>query len=368
MSNIGLIDADLIDKGTRFPNLALMKISAHHKTLGDTVSLLTDYDTISNYDKVYISKVFSFTNTPSEILNYNNVELGGTGFFDINSPKLPYEIEHTMPDYSLYTDYISSLINSSNKRVTYADYLDASIGFTTRGCFRKCSFCVNRVYDRAEAHSPVREFFDPSKKYTLCLDDNFLAYSGWESILSDLVDTKKPFQFMQGLDIRLLTDYKAQALSAVKYKGDFIFAFDNINDKPIIETKLELWRKYTKHRTKLYVLSGYTSQDAEDVFSVLERIRVCQKYACLPYIMRHADYVKSRYKHLYIELARWCNQPSFFTSMSFREYAECMQSYTKPKRIKECSTLRVLHEFELEFPEASIYFDNKYPKEHWSVL
>ena len=29
--NIGIIDADLLDKGTRHPNLALMKISAYYK-------------------------------------------------------------------------------------------------------------------------------------------------------------------------------------------------------------------------------------------------------------------------------------------------------------------------------------------------
>lgn len=363
MSKVGIVDADLIDKGTRFPNLALMKISAFNKSNGNTVTLLTDYSSIPEYDKVYISKVFSFTKTP-DLSSFSNVELGGTGFFDIHSPKLPEHVEHMKPDYSLYTPYIESLISSGEKRITYADYLDASIGFTTRGCFRKCSFCVNRVYDRPVLHSPVKEFYDSSKKYTILLDDNFLAYSGWEPILDDLVNTGKPFQFMQGLDIRLLTDHKAERLSKVKYKGDFIFAFDNIEDKPLIERKLQLWRDHTNHRTKLYVLSGFSSQDASDVFSVLERISICQKWGCLPYIMRHADYNKSPYKKLYNELARWCNQPSFFTIMSFREFAEANQKYNKPKRVAECSCLRVLHEFEKEYPEASRYFDSKFPVEY----
>ena len=52
--NIGLIDVD----GHNFPNFALMRASAYHKTKGDQVEWATPF---SRYDKVMASKVFTFT-------------------------------------------------------------------------------------------------------------------------------------------------------------------------------------------------------------------------------------------------------------------------------------------------------------------
>jgi len=59
---IGIIDADLLDNGTRHPNLALMKISGYNKEQGHSVTLLDSYTGLDSYDKIYISKVFNFTN------------------------------------------------------------------------------------------------------------------------------------------------------------------------------------------------------------------------------------------------------------------------------------------------------------------
>lgn len=130
--NIAVIDADLIGIGNhRFPNLAAMKISAFHKNKGDNVILKLDYDDLSQYDKVYISKVFIDTEIPMEnkdkslknertvseyysnhpLLRLPNVEYGGTGFFYDKAPSLPEEIEHIMPDYHLYDDFVNSLLD-----------------------------------------------------------------------------------------------------------------------------------------------------------------------------------------------------------------------------------------------------------------
>ena len=54
---IGLID---VDGGKRFPNIPLMKLSAWRKGRGDSVEWY--YPMFSGHlDKVYLSKVFSFT-------------------------------------------------------------------------------------------------------------------------------------------------------------------------------------------------------------------------------------------------------------------------------------------------------------------
>ena len=44
---IGIMDADLLDNGTRHPNLALLKISGYCKHYGHTVRLIQSYDEVA---------------------------------------------------------------------------------------------------------------------------------------------------------------------------------------------------------------------------------------------------------------------------------------------------------------------------------
>lgn len=358
---IGLIDADLLDNGTRHPNLALMKISAYKKEKGHTAELLLDYSNIEEFDEVYISKVFNFTRVPIDLNSHKNrhVKIGGTGFFEDGGEGLDIEIEHHMPDYNLYNKYIAKEIERGIKPSKFSDYVDYSIGFTTRGCFRKCSFCVNKKYSKVFRHSPVEEFLDTTRRNIYLWDDNFLGYEKWYEVLDELEATGKYFQFRQGLDIRLMTDEKARRLSKAKYKGDFIFAFDHLKDKEIIESKLKLWRNFSKKTTKLYILCAFESQDENDIISVFERIKVLMKYRCLPYIMRYESFKGSEYEGMYINLARWCNQPNFFKKKSFREFCEANQA--KSKTSKKCATMRYLEHFENKHPDiAKKYFDMKF--------
>lgn len=362
---IGLIDADLMDNGTRHPNLALMKIAGFYKDSGNEVSLIyKDYSEVNEYEKVFISKVFSFTKVPKWVLDLPHVNIGGTGFFLDGGKNLPDEIEHHKPYYKLYDEYINEQLKLGKKRQNFSDYLDYSIGFTTRGCFRKCSFCVNKKYNRVFKHSPVEEFLDEERPYIYLWDDNILAYENWESIIDDLESTGKPFQFRQGIDIRLITDKKAKRFNNAKYHGDFIFAFDHIEDKELIVEKVQLWKRYSSKICKMYVISGYNSQDEEDIRIVFERIKILMKYGSLPYIMRYEDYKKSKYKGMYIQLARWCNQPNFFKKKSFREFCEANQYYHSNQNTN-CSAYQVMLDFEKDFPEiAKEYFDLKFENEN----
>lgn len=314
--------------------------------------MLLSYDDIPKYDKVFISKVFEFTKTP-DLSKYDNVQIGGTGFFGADAEDLPYEIEHHMPDYHLYDEYIQKEIDRGIKPSKFNDYRDGSIGFITRGCFRKCQFCVNRKYDKVIKHADIEEFLDPTRKYIYLWDDNFLAYSGWKEELEKLKAINKPFEFRQGLDIRLMTDEKAEMLCSMKSYGDWIFAFDHIEDRDLIENKLKIWKKYCKKTTKLYVLCAYDSQDVQDIINTFERIKILMKYGCLPYIMRYKDYNNSEMRGMYITLARWCNQPNFFKKKTFREYCECNGLNS--------STYRYMKEFESKYPDvAKEYFDLRF--------
>ena len=123
------------DNGTRHPNLALMKISGYQKELGNDVTLLEDYYSIPKYDEVYLSRVFDFTNVPIDPKNYPNLHIGGTGFFWMTAPDLPLEVEHHMPDYHLYDEYVGRQIARGIKPQTYSCLLYTSCDPT--GSWRK---------------------------------------------------------------------------------------------------------------------------------------------------------------------------------------------------------------------------------------
>lgn len=353
--NIGIIDADLIDdrkiKGKRkhrFPNLASMKISAYYKELGNNVRLLLSYDDIKDYDKVFISKVFTDTLVPDEVLKLSNVEYGGTGFFYDKAEPLPYEIEHHMPDYHLYDDWVNEQLANGGKRLDFQYYLDYSIGFLTRGCIRGCSFCVNKNYKQCLRHSPVSEFLDKDRKYICFLDDNFLSCSEWKSIIEEVKATGKRFQFKQGLDERLLTDDKIKEIFGWNYIGDYIFAFDNIEDKDIIEKKLkrihEIYPNLNK-QLKFYVLVGYDRNDKydeefwkQDIKDAFERVSILSKYSAYPYIMRYEKCYTAPepYRGVYVYLTMWCNQQNTFIKSSYELASKCVSMgnkyYAKYKR------------------------------------
>lgn len=370
---IAIIDADLLGrKKHRFPNLACEKISGYWKEQGASVELKMDYEGLNNYDKVFISKVFTDTPVPDDVLKLPNVQYGGTGFFFDKAPDLPCEIEHHMPDYHLYDDFINAHIEAvvadaetdeekdaayAHARNEFKEFLDYSIGFITRGCFRKCKFCVNQKYERVVEHSPLSEFYDPSRPKICLLDDNFLGHPNWRNLLKTLQDSGKPFKFKQGLDERLLTDEKCELLCNSKYDGAITFAFDKIEDYNLIESKLQMLRRHTQKQFTFYVLVGFETQDETDIENAFARIQLLMKYHCIPYIMRYEEYKNSPYRSLYITLARWCNQPRIFKKMSFRQFCTLNQKFHKTKNTK-CSALESMVDFEINHPEiAKKYFD-----------
>lgn len=326
------------------------------------------------FDKIFISKVFTDTEIDEDFLHLDIVEYGGTGFFYDKAPKLPNEIEHHMPDYHLYDEWIDEILCDCIKDVETEDeketiikkkkkefsyYFDYSIGFMTRGCFRQCEFCVNKNYKKVETHSSINEFLDQTRKKICLLDDNFLGSPHWKEMLLELQKTRKPFQFKQGLDERILTDERCELLFKSKYDGDYIFAFDNIADSEIIEKKLQLLRKYTTKVPKFYVFCGFDRNDkwdsefwAQDIFDMFKRIEILMKYKCLPYIMRFNRYEESPYRGMYISIARWCNQPSFFKKKSLREFAIANG--------ENSSCYKYVKEFENSYPGVSKYLDMKF--------
>lgn len=408
---VGMIDVDLLNNGTRHPNLAQMKMSAYCKDRElhpeiecetEIIFLPEQLDHLEKYDVLLVSKVFNFTKIPPQLQklidaagtleelnsisvpdtlnkcltdksNTPLIQLGGTGFFDTKaSCRLDEIIEHHMPDYNLYLPYVNYMVkNKIRKKSYFIDYTDVFIGFVTRGCPRKCGFCVLRFNPGCKYSAHPSTFVDRTlteRKRILLWDDNVLSYNDSEQVFDELDAMGLPYQFRQGLDIRFIDDEKAKRISRCHYYGDFIFAFDHWCDRDTITKRLDIWRKYCKKETKLYLLTAYDGravhdsrsyitdeeaigEDAKDRIDILRtflRIKILLEHQCLPYIMRYQDYKKSKYKGMYTQLARWCNQPSIFKKMSFQEFIDRNLDYVKGDT---CASTRALKEFLDDYPD-----------------
>lgn len=304
---IGLIDVD----GHNFPNIPLMKISAYHKAKGDHVEW---YDPMfsGHMDKVYVSKVFSFSPDFEYFIDADEVVYGGSGYcislvngkeaYDKSKDiDLPTEIEHIYPDYSLY------------------GITDTAYGFLSRGCPRGCSFChVEAKEGRASRKvADLSEFWNGQKNIVLC-DPNILACREYKSLLQQLIDSKTWVDINQGLDIRLMTEEKAEMLKQIKIK-EWHFAWDRYQDKEKILPKLKMFKEITNINERnliVYVLCNYDTTIEQD----LERIYTLRKMGYWAYVMLY-DKEHIPKGHDLRKLQRWVNNRFIFASCpTFEEY------------------------------------------------
>ena len=154
-------------------------------------------------------------------------------------------------------------------------------------------------------------------------------------------------------------------LSRCKYHGDFIFAFDNWRDREKIEKALKIWKRYNKKETKFYLFCGYrlTHDDDNklytDVWEIFQRIKILMQYGCLGYVMRHEDYHNHELSNIYVQIARWCNQPAFYKKMSFWEFCYRNQTFWEQHTLgRDVQPLKTYEEFVAEY-NSGYYSDIK---------
>lgn len=295
---IGLIDVD----GHNFPNLPLMKISAFHKANGDKVEM---YDAImaekEPYDKIYMSKVFSFTPDYEYPLHAKDVIAGGTGY-DLKTC-LPSEIESIYPDYSLY----------GVKNVAY--------GFLTRGCPRNCGFCIVSAKESCKSYkvADLDGFWKGQKEIKL-LDPNLLACNERKDLLLQLVESKAHIDCTQGLDIRFMTEELAELIMKCKIKM-LHFAWDKEQDSGIIVDKLREFKRLTNinyRKARVYVLTNYDTSFEFDLYRIYE----LKSLGYDPYVM---IYDKENAEQKYKSLQRWVNDKYIFRVCDkFENYRKCV--------------------------------------------
>jgi len=315
------MDAD----DNKIGNLALMKLSSWHKARGDQVYLNRG---CGRPDKVYVSCVFTWNRVRAlsvakmyEALGCE-VEVGGYG---VNDVKLPPEVEHVKPDYDLYG-------------------LDYSMGYTSRGCPRRCSWClVWRKEGNIRDHAPIKEFWDRRHGRVILLDNNFLASPKWKDNLWFLIVNGLEVNFHQGLDIRLIDDEKAAWLRLVKarnwtFKTKCLhFSFDDVKMEGAVRRGVETLKAHgiPPSRLMFYFLIGYPpDRDPEEALEdALYRFNVIRELGADPYPMLYRDYTgEVRLDPVLHHFERWanpkhgiykvCSWKDYDPSYSFRRWRE----------------------------------------------
>jgi len=243
-----LSDLDIIGRRRPFPNLALMKLSAYHKARGDEVWLNFP---LCLPDIEYASCVFSWNRQRISRLS-NSAIIGGSGVD--TKAELAIEVEHIMPDYTLYPN------------------VDFSLGFTSRGCIRKCPWCVVPAKEGGiQAWTTIYEFWDRRHKEIKLLDNNILASPNWNETAEILIKEQVRTDFNQGLDIRLVDDEVAHQLAKIRTKK-LRFAFDHISIEPQVREGIGLLLKagIKPRHLSFYVLIGFNGDPGIDRMKLLQ--------------------------------------------------------------------------------------------------
>jgi len=282
---IGLHDSDK----TGYPNLALMKLSAWHKERGDTVEW---FQPMEWYDKVYSSKVFTFT-SPDPYLPADAIK-GGNGY-GLGVDALPDEIEHICPDYSLYG-------------------IDYSMGFLTRGCDRNCDWCnVPRREGKTRPNADVDEFLRHGE--AVLMDNNVLQHPHGIAQIEKLAKLGIKVDFNQGIDHRLIDDGIARLLASLKWRSPLRLACDHKGMMRGIQRAVELlrWHNCTPSRYFCYVL-------VKDIPDAVERIRFLKGIYIDPFAQPYIPPDGSPPNAEQKSFARWVNHKAEFKSRTWDDY------------------------------------------------
>ena len=309
--NIGLIDVDSagfsnivlkkrsgFHKGHNFPNLALMKLSAYHKQQGHSVQW---YNGIEHYDRVYMSKVFSFTPHYLHYVNADEIVKGGTGY-QMYDQTLPTHIEHICPDYTLYPQFAEAY------------------GFTTRGCVNKCTFCVvPRKEGHIVPHADITEFV-ADKKEVVLMDNNIISCDLGLAQLEKTLSMNLKVDIKQGVDERIIAKDKqvAHLRQRLRYREWLKMAVDHSSLKTQVVTSICYLKEAGMGPSKMMFFVLAKDGEIEDAH---DRVMMLDNMGCVPFVMPYRDLTTNKPPtREQKRLARWCNMRATFKSCKFEDY------------------------------------------------
>lgn len=286
---IALVDVD----GRRFSNLALMRLSAWHKARGDSVEWWSGF---THYDRVYQSKVFTFTPDFNAAVAADEIITGGTGYRDYTS--LPPEVEATLPDYSIYPWY------------------DRAVGFLTRGCIRSCPWCI--VPRKEGGIRPAATWEDvkrPDSREIIFLDNNVLASEHGLEQIGRMGGEPVWVDFNQGLDARLITPETAALLAGLHWIRFVRLSCDTSEMLPVVEQAATYFREAGVAPSRLwaYVL-------VQEVADAHRRVLALEKMGITTFAQPYRDYEGGEPSGEQKAFARWVNVRSVHKTCTWENY------------------------------------------------
>ena len=286
---IGIIDVD----GRHFPNLALMKLSAWHKAQGDAVEWWNGF---THYDRVYLSKVFTFTPDHDTVIDADEIITGGTGYKDYGT--LPAEVEIMFPDYSIYPQYRQA------------------IGFLTRGCCRTCPWCiVPRKEGNIRPAATWEQIKRPDSRELVLMDNNVLASDHGLEQIGRMGHEEVWVDFNQGLDARLITPDTASLLAKLRWIRFVRMSCDTSAMVPVIEQAAAYLREAGIAASRLW--SYLLVQDVADAH---QRVLALEAMGLDVFAQPYRDYDGGEPTEEQKAFARWVNVKSVHRSCAWEDY------------------------------------------------
>jgi hypothetical protein len=283
---------------TFYPPLGLMRISTWHKKKGDKVDFvkekaMADYFGFNSlklkkrYDVIYITSLFTYhyTEVISCIKKYQHlyqdaqIKVGGVmatllyNLIERETGITPHigllmEAEEYPPDYSLFPN------------------LGCSITFTSRGCVKRCKYCVvPTIEPRFFLREDWNKDIHPTHEKIIFWDNNWLASPNFYKDVEKLRNIGKPYDFNQGLDCRLFDKKKANLLYQTKIYP-LRFAFDSPAQEGYIQKAIQIAKKVGFSDIRVYVL--YNSPEEYDTPAYFHyRVNELNKLGASVYPMRY---------------------------------------------------------------------------------
>lgn len=214
--------------------------------------------------------------------------------------ELPPEIDAMFPDYSIYPD------------------CDHAIGFLTRGCIRKCPWCiVPKKEGQIRPYQSWREIKRPDSRDIVFMDNNVLACPWGLLEIEDMIGEDVRVDFNQGLDARLITDDVAEMLSKLKWIRQIRMSADTDAMLNVVLTAIDRLGKYgvKPYRVFVYVL-------VQDVESAERRVIALREVGADPFAQPYRDFTTNAEPPKELrDFARWVNHKAIFKSVrTFAEY------------------------------------------------
>lgn len=291
---VGLLAVD-----SHYPNLALMKLSAWHKAKGNTVEW---YNPLERYDRVYMSKVFTFTPGYGYYVRADEVVRGGTGY-DIRM-RLPGVVDRIQPDYSIYPQI--------DGKTAY--------GFLTRGCPNRCRWCVvPRKEGNIHPYMDADEIAVDGRTNLILMDNNILASDYGLQQMEKIIRRKYRVDFNQGLDARLVTDDIAKMLAKVRWIKRIRFGCDTQKQIEECERAMTMLDRYGYKGE--YFLYCILLDDFKESFSRINYWR-SKGRRYIPHAQPYRDFNNPRQAipQWQKDLAHWADRKELYRTCEFADF------------------------------------------------